>query len=122
MSDKQKQQYCKKYKSVLGLTQEQCEWHFELVTKQTTRLWPQELYAYCQDLCEKESIREDITINLETLFQTELIDDSTEPGSIDIWVADWLKEGNRYDDPFDKETPEEAERGRLDALKFLQET
>jgi hypothetical protein len=95
--ERAKNEYRKNNKSYLGLTDEQCDMHYDMM-KMKMNEWPQTLRDYCQAQSKQYGFCGD---------------------ALACWVADWLKQGNVYVDPLSGESEEEAERGRLKALAML---
>ena len=95
--EKAKEQYRKNNKSYLGLTDEQCDMHFDIMKLKMAE-WPEELRVYCSEQSKTYGFCGD---------------------ALACWVAEWLKAGNVVIDPLANESEEEAEKGRLEALKML---
>jgi len=92
-----REQYRKNNKGYLGLTDDQCDMHRDIMSMKMNE-WPESLKTYCQGESKKYGFCGD---------------------ALACWVADWLKAGNVVVEP--PETPEDEEAARLAALKTLQE-
>lgn len=96
-SQRNRAQYRKDNREYLKLDDDQCDMHGDIMQMKMDE-WPDELRAYCQE-------------------QSQIYGFSGD--AVACWVADWLRAGNKLKDPFEGETPEEEEAGRLEALKAL---
>lgn len=96
-TEKAKAEYRKNNRNYLGLTDEQCDMHYDIM-KLKMNEWPEALREYCTAQSKVYGFCGD---------------------ALACWVAEWLKQGNVYADPLAGETDEEAEAGRLAALDLL---
>ncbi len=98
-TEKEKAAY-RKTNKYLNLTDEQCDMHGDIMAMDHYE-WPMALREYC-------------------LLQRNLYGFCTDHMmSWVAWVAEWLRMGNKIEDPFEGETDEQAEAGRIAALKML---
>lgn len=95
--ERDKLEYRKNNRNYLGLTDEQCDLHREIMGKAMS-LWPESLTDYCKSQASVSGVCGD---------------------AIACWVAEWIKQGNTLEDPFANETDDEFNAGCNEALKAL---